>query len=145
LKTNSTGTKLWQVCYGAGSEDYATQLIDNNNNTYTLFGSTGSSSPGLWTAHFGGDYFAIKLGYPSNILEDNLKFDNLIYPNPANKSVHIISESMNYFKLFDINGKLINSSTNNLFDVSNMSKGIYFINLYNSDNSLIHQEKFIKE
>lgn len=144
VKTNSTGSKTWQVCYGGGLDDYGVQIIQNSNSTYTLFGKVGSSSP-LWTAHLGGDYFAIKLGYPSNILENNLKFDNIIYPNPVNKSVHIISKSMNYFKLFDINGKLINSSTNNLIDVSNMSKGIYFINLYNSDNSLIHQEKLIKE
>jgi hypothetical protein len=145
LKTNATGTKLWQVCYGQGAEDYATQLIDNNNNTYTLFGFTAFGCP-LWPTNYLGDaYLAIKLGYPTNIIDNNKINQNIIYPNPANKTVNIISESMKYFKLFDINGKLINSSTNNLIDVSNMSKGIYFINLYDSDNSLIHQEKFIKE
>jgi hypothetical protein len=145
VKTNSTGNKLWQVCYGTSGGDYATQLISNNNNSFTLFGNTDFSANGLWTSNFGGDYFAIKLGYPTNIVENSFKNQNIIYPNPANKSVNIISESMKYFKLFDIIGKLIHSSTNNLIDVSNMSKGIYFINLYDSDNSLIHQEKFIKE
>jgi hypothetical protein len=145
LKTNATGSKLWGVCYGNGGYDYATQLIDNNNNTFTLFGFTGGGCP-LWPISYLGDaYLAIKLGYPTNIVENSFKNQNIIYPNPANKSVNIISESMKYFKLFDISGKLIHSSTNNLIDVSNMSKGIYFINLYDSDNSLIHQEKFIKE
>ena len=103
------------------------------------------NSPLFSVSTLGDAYGVIKLGYPTNVVENSFKNQNIIYPNPANKSVNIISESMKYFKLFDISGKLIHSSTNNLIDVSNMSTGIYFINLYDSDNSLIHQEKFIKE
>ncbi len=145
VKTNSTGAKTWQVCYGQASEDYATQLIDNNNNTYTLFGNVGGPSPGLWTAHMGGDYFAIKLGYPNFLVENSLITQNIIYPNPATKTIYITSDHMKYYQLFDINGKSINSSTNNFIDISNLNKGIYFINIYDSNNTLIRQDKFSKE
>jgi hypothetical protein len=144
IKTDSLGSVVWKQCYGDGQE-YATELIDNNDNTYTLLGLIPGNSPLFSVSTLGDAYGVIKLGYPTNIVENSFKNQNIIYPNPANKSVNIISESMKYFKLFDINGKLIHSSTNNLIDVSNISTGIYFINLYNSDNSIIHQEKFIKE
>ncbi len=73
-----------------------------------------------------------------------------VFPNPFNTSFNIIvesEESDNYYELYSSNGSLVfsrsfsGSSTN--VDVSNLSRGIYYVRVYTNDTILFH-EKMIK-
>ena len=70
-----------------------------------------------------------------------------IYPNPVNNSFAINSD-INSLSIFDITGKLIKEykgdfTKGELFDVSNVNQGIYFIKLKN-DQGQESSTKLIK-
>ena len=82
-------------------------------------------------------------------INSNTSLNNIVlYPNPANTSVHIgnISEATNYI-ITDVLGKAILTKTdlvnNEAIDVSNFNKGIYFIQLNSKSGQRVI--KFIKE
>ncbi|MCO6501162.1 MAG: T9SS type A sorting domain-containing protein [Vicingus serpentipes] len=93
---------------------------------------------------------AVTVCTPVSINELNKKEIN-IYPNPAQNTIHISGVYNNNnignkeVKIIDVLGKTIYSSiinsTNYQIDVSELSRGVYFIQL--NDNKLI--SKFIKE
>lgn len=72
-----------------------------------------------------------------------------IFPNPANNTLYFSTTnglSIDDAKIFDASGKLIYSSLDLVdknIDISNLSKGIYFISLQN-DKKGIYTQKFIK-
>jgi len=71
-----------------------------------------------------------------------------IYPNPTSDfmQVNIQYEGTIFYKIFDISGKQVASSktyNNKLIDITNLNKGMYFIQL-NFDNNRV-TKKFIVE
>jgi len=67
----------------------------------------------------------------SSIDENQLVLSgNRIYPNPVSSTLHFTSTA-NFVTVFDINGRLILSEKNNInaIDVSQLKKGIYFIDM----------------
>ncbi|MFI5141038.1 MAG: DNRLRE domain-containing protein, partial [Bacteroidia bacterium] len=50
-----------------------------------------------------------------------------IYPNPANNKITIDANNVTDVKLFDVLGKQITSTKDNVVDVSNLPDGVYFI------------------
>jgi hypothetical protein len=52
-----------------------------------------------------------------------------VYPNPTNGLVHIEIPNQNIqnIKVYDLQGQLIKETTENQFDLSNVSNGTYFI------------------
>ena len=95
------------------------------------------------------DIFVHKMSQTPVGITENLKESNiLIYPNPSNSFIDIETTLTDYsLSLFDIMGKLIlkNEAIQNKtrIDVSNLSNGIYFLQLATEDN--IISKKFIKE
>lgn len=74
----------------------------------------------------------------------------LVYPNPAEKELVIKGEvPIKSMRIFDINGRsLISKKITDLplkykFDVSNLSKGVYYIEIKSEDSE--HTQKFIKK
>jgi hypothetical protein len=75
--------------------------------------------------------------------------DVLIYPNPANKTLHIESQTsgISIIRLTDLSGKIVfekefTSASNHLhetIDVSILEKGIYFLELKSSTNNIIRK------
>lgn len=69
------------------------------------------------------------------------EFINLVYPNPASKSLTIKNEEYNSCSIIDLNGKLLIFSeiqyTTSSIDVSSLNKGIYFVQLESVTKKLI--------
>ena len=90
----------------------------------------------------------------SNSKSDASQFE--IYPNPANQFVKIrtkgISENKVEIELMDVSGKVIRKTTHQFkkdakeleFDISELAKGIYFLDLKISDENN-QKYKFVKE
>ena len=81
-------------------------------------------------------------------LSDFLKNKVSIYPNPCSNLISFSIENnsnVEKYEIFDVTGKIIiqsiHSNTNQI-DVSNLSKGIYFLSIFNENKNYIG--KFIK-
>ena len=64
-------------------------------------------------------------------------YDIKIYPNPADREIHIASEvKIDVIEIIDMSGKLISKikNTNNTLDVSQLSKGMYILRLFSEKN-----------
>jgi len=82
-------------------------------------------------------------GTLSSVLE--LDFEkNAIYPNPSSNFITIKGlKNASYYRIFDLNGKqFMQGSYSNRIDVSQLSKGIYFIEIKEEE---LFTLRFIKE
>lgn len=68
VKLNSTGTLLWQKCFGGTLDDGANSVIEYPNGIYTIFGSS-SSSNGDITANLGlSDFWLININSTGSLI-----------------------------------------------------------------------------
>lgn len=86
------------------------------------------------------------VGIGSNdIQNDNIK----IYPNPTKNYVYVNGKQITSGKLYNIQGILIRSISisdlNHRINISNLPKGIYLLNLVNTNGEIIKSEKIFKE
>lgn len=95
---------------------------------------------------------SVESGYTETIFVEgaamNVNANNnhrtLIYPNPTNGVINIINKDFNSISIYNISGKKLKEfPKTNKIDLSDVSKGIYFIKLI-SDNEIIIN-KFILE
>ncbi|PCJ00449.1 MAG: hypothetical protein COB15_02775 [Flavobacteriales bacterium] len=121
--------------------------VDNGNGCIDTFCDSISS---------GGTVFK-QSGFEINIIDPNLatSIDNEVttssnislYPNPSSNQLTIISSQLNIdeISIINITGKTIKTITNNsnLINVSDLSKGIYFLQIKSNDRVIT--KKFIKE
>ena len=84
-------------------------------------------------------------------LNENEKLNNFnIYPNPSNGIFNVSignSSEINTIEITNVIGqtiysKIANNSSNNVIDLSNLNKGIYFISL-KSDQGISSSKKII--
>ncbi len=68
--------------------------------------------------------------------------DFIVYPNPASEMVTINAIENVKIEIFDINGKPMITTTNKQIDISNFSKGVYFIVVNDSKNRSV--KKLVK-
>jgi len=78
---------------------------------------------------------------------DNPLFEISIYPNPTSEKLFISFEnnniqSVSIFSILGTRVKNISASSVNSIDVSNLSKGIYFIEIHSTEGKIV--KKFIK-
>jgi hypothetical protein len=64
-----------------------------------------------------------------------------IYPNPANNKITIDATDVVDVKLFDVLGKQVTSTKTNDVDVSNLTNGVYFIQVQTKQN--MYSQKII--
>ncbi len=89
---------------------------------------------------------------PKNIgIEDVIKSDFQVYPNPVGQSLLIRHQSfVKSIEVIDIIGQIINcklqdtNSSTTIIDVSNLSSGIYFLKIVDEKNNFT-VKKFVKE
>ena len=131
VKIDTSGTILWQQCYGGTQFDDAYSIIQTNDNGYAVVGA--SSSLGTHGAH---DYWVIKLS------QDNVGINELqtsgeikIYPNPSKGIFRISTNSNQTLKdiiVYDVLGNIIyqqlkEKETTVTIDLSAHAKGVYFV------------------
>ena len=82
---------------------------------------------------------------PLSVSENN-KLKATIYPNPVSEELFIASEGITIekIKIYSISGsQIIEASLNlNSIDVSNLSEGLYFLQIFSSEGNRV--QKFIK-
>ncbi len=81
---------------------------------------------------------------------DNINELFKVYPNPVNNYLTINGVIGNYeINVIDITGKIITATEmlagNEIINVSNLTKGMYLIQIINQENGSLEQIKFIKE
>jgi len=121
--------------YTAGNRPYT---IDNwnGNKFYLVFETDGEGQAEGWEANY--------TTYAANVEVNELTGISL-YPNPANETINVNGISNSDVAIYDIYGKLIkefselNSSS---IDISDMSDGVYFMNISNKDG--VKTLKFVK-
>lgn len=122
---------------------------------YATLISTGNFLDGLMLTLFNGgdgDGFAMDTATSKLTLEliDALvRMNVLLHPNPASHIVHIKPSdgvSITSIELYDVSGKKVNMklSHDNTLNVSNLSDGIYLLNLF-SENGTVTKKLIIKK
>jgi len=90
--------------------------------------------------------FVTPFGLDADI-NDSYKDVNIsIYPNPCDDYIYIKSENLFTAQLYNLNGVLIETKANCekkcIFELENLSKGMYFVKVY--DDNKVHSFKVIK-
>ncbi len=81
-------------------------------------------------------------------VEENLKNNVSIYPNPATNVINLKSdEMMSTIQIYDLSGQLVENVTINAetftVNTQNLVDGIYLISIYNTQNELLSKQKLI--
>ena len=68
-----------------------------------------------------------------------------IYPNPANKVIHIMNNNVISYKILDISGRIVTEGLypDNGINISTLKSGIYFLKAVDVNNNL-SVNKFLK-
>jgi len=118
--------------------------LSSLTNVYGLDFELSSSDVGAWgmntPAYFAMDNFD---GTVAEIESNTSDFS--VYPNPTNGELNISVSNHSTVRLFDLTGKLINSSvtTNTSWNISDLDNGIYILSIEN--NGVITTKKVIKQ
>lgn len=85
-----------------------------------------------WWDEFGHDDFVYQISFDNWVEEEEVtsissfKESFSLYPNPSTGIVHVINDKEEVINVYDIQGELIISTTNNVIDLSEYPSGIYF-------------------
>ncbi|MBN1649842.1 MAG: T9SS type A sorting domain-containing protein [Bacteroidales bacterium] len=141
-----------------GTPDHWTEIVTYNTSSYKQWRKVdlGVSTRYLLVSEYNTIYAYINeialYGYPINYTnKSNLFFEPentadyfVIYPNPAQYSIHIRNKSDNQIvDILDITGKILIKTMDQSIDISNLPNGIYFLRLFDYDE-VIFQDRFIK-
>ncbi len=82
----------------------------------------------------------------ANIKEISSESQFTISPNPASDKINVIdnSNTIYQYEIMDLMGKYILNSKLNTIDISNLTKGVYFIKIISLNNNAFVYKKFIK-
>jgi len=69
---------------------------------------------------------SVKLNYVTNVKENSMLKQNIVYPNPSSGEFHIKSEmNISYFEIRSIDGKLLKQGSGSFFSLTALPAGIY--------------------
>ena len=127
--------------------------IDNNFSLSCIEVDDSAFSTNNWIGNISMDtnhYFSNNCSYTSNCFDPTIihkSFQSInVFPNPTNSNISILINNYNgelLTKLYDITGKLLNTSNNNFLNLSEYPKGIYLIKVAYLDR--VEDFKIIKE
>ncbi len=156
VSSESTGGQL-SLDYSSGDVilDYADISATGDWQTWTTVSNTVSLDAGTYDfgiyAQEGGwnfNWFSFTLvsekstGDDSSLMDD--KSEISIYPNPVSEQLNISGTSDNsQFEIYSLSGVKVKSGLGNSINVSNLTEGIFFINII--DNNQVQSIRFIKE
>lgn len=146
LKINFNGEIQWQKVIGENGYDFATSILETNDNGYVVAGYSDSYNNDL----FGNDFLIIKL---SHNLETSSFTNNTtlqLFPNPTRNNLTLKLDNYTPNQkiiITDIQGKTIHTqkieAINTILNISPFEKGIYFLTLFSDGNKTT--KKFIVE
>ena len=149
VKTDINGNILESKNFGGSDTDRFTGISLYHNasdmNIFTV-GITKSTDYDISGQHGNYDaWFANIISGTSGISEINSNL-NKIYPNPASSIVFIEGDKINKINVSDLSGKTIlekkySDTSSSILDISNLSKGIYLLKIY--DGKQINIKKLI--
>lgn len=121
-------------------------VINANVFNGLVLGTIALKVPGAYLTAY--DSAAVWTDFASEVLKNNKNdlIEISTYPNPMFDSFHISLPNymqLQNVELFDIHGQLISKSTSNKVDVSNLSKGFYFVTIQTNMGSM--SKKLVKE
>lgn len=161
VKVNSTGTIVWQKCFGGTSSETATNIQLTSDNGYVIAGRSVSSNGDLTNAKGGDDFWVVRLmGIPTQTtntgLSDFKQEDEqfILYPNPTsgifNLSVKDKSTSTFNLLVTDALGKVVYKESSPLgeftCDLSAITvQGVYFLNVLNASGESLGVRKLIRD
>lgn len=58
-----------------------------------------------------------------------------VYPNPASDFIHIQTEDLQEVRIFDLNGRQLLQSNQNIIEISHLDSGLYLLEITNNDSS----------
>lgn len=68
----------------------------------------------------------------------------ITFPNPTNDIIYVKGQDVKNIKLFSCFGILISESDKKIFDMRNLSAGIYILRIYDEQDKIIKTEKILK-
>ncbi|WP_396177837.1 kelch repeat-containing protein [Flavobacterium sp.] len=127
--------------------------LNNTNGNYTIYNTTIANYGAdkfydinfEFTTSVNGEIYAVLLAGQNLTNVPFVKANPTIYPNPASSILNIQTEqSILDLKIVDIAGRAtaVRTTANNSVDVSDLSNGIYFIEIRTNEG--LFKEKFIK-
>jgi len=144
-----------QNAYGINTDTQDVYKTIDGGQTWQIIISNDNSLCGIqnfaWfedrIVHAGGEFLVCVLDIDESLRVETVKNDVrkkiVVYPNPSH-SILNISEFAKEVTLVDISGKRLNLFQNtNQIDITNLKKGIYFLNIITEDG-VKHTEKIIK-
>jgi hypothetical protein len=74
----------------------------------------------------------------------NNSLEALLFPNPAQNKISIkLNSAFSKIEIFDSKGELILLQKENMVDISNLPRGIYFVKVF-TENGKLFRTKFVK-
>lgn len=113
-------------------------LSSDNNKGYVAFTSS--------LIDIQGDVFFASFNNPILGIEDRIKRDVVLHPNPTTGILNIESETtITQIEVYDLLGQLVVSNSNqNIIDISSVSQGIYFVKI-KDENGNVGTQKVVKK
>ena len=146
LKLDSTGTMLWQQCYGGTDKEIAFQMEQTFDGNYIASGYTKSTGGQVSGQH--GDFDAWVV-----YLEDPMELTHLlrparvgIFPNPATGLIRLTNVPMlSQVRIFNTQGQVVTETfQTESISVEDFSAGLYYICVYDGKGALVAREKLVK-
>ena len=58
-----------------------------------------------------------------------------VYPNPTDRILNIEMHDFSHAEITDLTGRIVGYYSNNIIDMSNLTKGIYFVKIFDTHNN----------
>lgn len=154
VKLSSTGAITWQQNLGGSGSDVGTSIHQTADNGYVVAGRSNSANNDITNSKGADDFWVVKFaGTPVTVgLPANTSGAAAIsvYPNPARGSLTIANIAPlegGSIRLTDVAGKLVYTqeigSVNEQANISQLNKGIYFLQVSDATTTVIHTQKVI--
>ncbi len=151
VKLNSVGIIEWQNTIGGDNLDRINAVIQENDGSYVLGGSSKSNISGDKTENSKGgyDFWIIKHAQTLNLETKPMITAITLNPNPAKNTLQLNTQdqTINQVNIYTMTGARIMQLNINAVsptvDVSSLASGVYYIQLYSGKNVTL--KKFVKD
>lgn len=148
VKLNNAGVIQWKKTMGGSDFEVARSITQTAEGGYLVTGFSYSNDGNVTGNHGNKDYWVVKLSLENLDISGFEKGSIRVYPNPVKDELQVMNdlERFSNYRILDISGKVLLEGQFNVdfIDVSSLSKGIYFIEMYDC-NQFSGAEKFVKE
>ncbi|MES2702498.1 MAG: T9SS type A sorting domain-containing protein [Bacteroidota bacterium] len=144
VKLSAAGAMQWQQCFGGTKVESATAVLQSADGGYLLAGISGSDDYDVSNNKGSWDFWVIKLAAPSDVNTVVSTGDIEIFPNPTNDHIYTSVGKDVSMEVYNSLGQIVKQTEDNNISVAELSAGVYFITILDSQKRLLKHEKFIK-